>query len=240
MALIFQPDFAAAEEFYTLLYSHSKSLKYKNNTVGQSLFPTVQKASRRRKQWGFSPSLTVHSQAQCMVSSGSPVNLLLAAPPEHKAFHALQPWRSLHHMTSSVIPSPSWGIVQGALPACQNTECTCLIWTNLEHESPEWKQGLHEHKGLRRFQLIALERTAVATADAAFPLVQYSQKGLFFINISASLCPAWRKNNPRPASWAWSRRLLWFWSMALNKKCKRIISFMRTSSVRVRQGRRGR
>lgn len=39
MALIFQLDSAAVEEFYTLLYCHNKSLKYKNNTVGQSLFP---------------------------------------------------------------------------------------------------------------------------------------------------------------------------------------------------------
>lgn len=113
--------------------------------------------------------------AQCMVSCGWAVNFVLAAPlvpPEDKPLHALQPWRSLHHMISSVIPSSSWGIVHGALPACQNTVCTCLIWTNLEHDSPKRKQGLHEHKGLKRFQLIVLERTTVATADAAFPLVQ--------------------------------------------------------------------
>lgn len=53
MALIFQPDFAAVEEFYTLLYSHSKSLKYKNNTVGQSLFLTVPESKQEKKAMGF-------------------------------------------------------------------------------------------------------------------------------------------------------------------------------------------
>lgn len=52
MALIFQLDFAAVEEFHTLFYSHSKSLKDKNNTVGQSLFPTVPESKQEKKATG--------------------------------------------------------------------------------------------------------------------------------------------------------------------------------------------
>lgn len=139
--------------------------------MGQSVPHCTQKQAGEESNGGFHPPKT---PAQGMVSRGWAVNPLLAAPPED---------RPCHNPCSPGKVSTIWFHLWYLLHPRELCRGLCTPPKHSMH-LPDLNQpwtwiprvNTRTARTQRKFQLIALERTAVANADAAFTLVQYSQR----------------------------------------------------------------
>lgn len=143
MTFITQLGSIAVDKFWTPTYTRSrKSAVQKQHSGSNSLVPVVPESRQDKEAMVV---FTLPSQ-KYMVKEGCAVELLLAAPQEDEPSSTLQPWTRLYQTTAYIIPSlPGDCTVDSAH---DKTTYSGLICPSLASESPEWQQGLHEHKWL--------------------------------------------------------------------------------------------